>query len=335
MKFYTVDVKNISSDTPRDKFSVVDLEKLADLIIDSGGLMRPLILKTTGLETFAVIDGHFEYYAAVRAREKNPRQCEMVNAFVIPPKNESLLSKQIALFKTFDSSGDINDSTSTQEKNLESSVSKEEIDLMTEQIKNLRTQLAQETQEKQNLYHQLLLLEGQIQKQSNPLQIFNDLKLIDLALKLRDTNFTDDKTVEKVVISIDEERQKRKFESLNDVVERVKIPSGKKQQKGISSDKMVRILNNWLSVETKPLEVFNESSLIDLALRLKIGGGYSENKANQIVEIINRERQKKKFESLNDVVERVKMPSGKRLIKGITSDKMVTILDTWSRIAFL
>lgn len=83
MKFYTVDVKNITCDVPPSNFSDDALNNLADMIIESGGIIRPLILKTTGLETYAVVDGYFEYYAAVRAREKNPRQCEMVNAFVI------------------------------------------------------------------------------------------------------------------------------------------------------------------------------------------------------------------------------------------------------------
>jgi hypothetical protein len=56
-------------------------------------------LKATGVETYTVIDGHFEYYAAVRAREKEPRKGEMVNAFVISPKEEDIVVKQASAIR--------------------------------------------------------------------------------------------------------------------------------------------------------------------------------------------------------------------------------------------
>jgi len=39
------------------------------MILDCEGIIRPLVLKLTG-QRVAVVDGHFEYHAAVRAREK-------------------------------------------------------------------------------------------------------------------------------------------------------------------------------------------------------------------------------------------------------------------------
>jgi hypothetical protein len=56
-------------------------------------------LKAIGVETYTVIDGHFEYYAAVRAREKEPRKGEMVNAFVISPKEEDIVVKQASAIR--------------------------------------------------------------------------------------------------------------------------------------------------------------------------------------------------------------------------------------------
>ena len=99
MKFYTVDVKNITSDVPDSNFDSNTLETLSDMIIESGGIIRPLVLKPTGLETYAVVEGHLEYYAAVRAKKKNLRQCEMVNAFVISAEKEDAALNQIALLK--------------------------------------------------------------------------------------------------------------------------------------------------------------------------------------------------------------------------------------------
>lgn len=93
--FAKIDVKEIKSNVLRSKFSEAEIEKLADLILESGGILKPLILKQNEIDSYTVLDGHLEYHAAVRAREKNPRQGETVNAFVISSKNEAVTQKQI------------------------------------------------------------------------------------------------------------------------------------------------------------------------------------------------------------------------------------------------
>jgi hypothetical protein len=97
--FVLVDVESINSVVPRSNFAEADLENLADLIIETGGLINPLVVKMTGLESYTVVDGDLAYYAAVRAREKNPRKCEMVNAFLISPTAEDLVRQQIDIIK--------------------------------------------------------------------------------------------------------------------------------------------------------------------------------------------------------------------------------------------
>ncbi len=101
ISFSLVDVKSINSNVSRSTFSEIVLDSLSDLILDCEGLLKPLVLKRTGLESYTVVDGHLEYYAAVRAKEKNPRKGEMVNAFVISPKNEEIILKQTQLLKSF------------------------------------------------------------------------------------------------------------------------------------------------------------------------------------------------------------------------------------------
>ena len=101
-EFAKVDLKEIKSDVSRSTFSEQDIEQLADSILKNDSLLRPLILKQTGIENFVVLDGHLEFYAAVRAREKNPRQAEMVNSFVISPKDESTVNEQINFLRKSD-----------------------------------------------------------------------------------------------------------------------------------------------------------------------------------------------------------------------------------------
>lgn len=102
-KFLIVELEGVTSRVPRYEFNEADLDTLADSILESGGILKPLVLKKIGFEKYEVIDGHFEYYAAVRAREKNPNRGEIVNAFIIPAEKEDAALNQVAFLKGLDS----------------------------------------------------------------------------------------------------------------------------------------------------------------------------------------------------------------------------------------
>jgi hypothetical protein len=235
-----VDVDSVTSSVPRSNFSEADLDILADMILESGGILKPLVLKKTGFERYEIVDGNFEYYAAVRAREKNPRKGEMVNALIISPESEEAVLKQAVALKGSDSSDKPAQNT-TETNNLESS-RLANIELRFEkQVNELRSEL---TQERQKLEDKLKQIESQIPKKILPLEAFNTLSLAELTLRLRSAGLTD-KTAAKVAESVEKERKKNKFGSLSDVVERVKVSNGKRRVKGISSDKMVAIIDSW------------------------------------------------------------------------------------------
>ncbi|MEG4529008.1 ParB N-terminal domain-containing protein [Microcoleus sp. D2_18a_D3] len=88
-------VKKITSTVPRSNFAERDLEKLAQLILELGGLINPIILRRNGMDSYEIVDGDFEYYAAVRAREINPMKGETIGAFILEPENEGLLLEQV------------------------------------------------------------------------------------------------------------------------------------------------------------------------------------------------------------------------------------------------
>jgi predicted nucleic acid-binding OB-fold protein len=241
MKFYTVDVKNITSDIPSANFADNAINSLAELIIESGGIIRPLILTTIGLETYKVVDGHFEYYAAVRAREKNPRQCEMVNAFVISPNHEDKVLKQVSLFKESKSDNQSQFHTLIENQDVKPKYASNNYHLLEKQIQELRAEVAQE---RQRLFDAIKVIETQTHKQITPLEVFNTLPLIEIVMRLKTAGFTDKKAVQ-IAESIEKERKNKKFESLKDVIQRIKISSGKKQIKGISGEKMIDIVDSW------------------------------------------------------------------------------------------
>jgi hypothetical protein len=239
INFSLVDVNSITSDVPRSNFVESDLDSLAEMILKGGGIIRPLVVKPTGVETYTVVDGHFEYYGAVRAREKNPREAEMVNAFVISPKVEDLVVKQAVILKAVESYEKLVKPT-PDETNLEPRLTNLELRFEM-QINELRSELAQE---RQRLDDKLKQIQGQIPKQIQPLEAFNTLSPSDLTRRLISAGFNN-KTAVKVAESIEKERNKKQFVSLSDVVERVKVTSGKRQAKGITSDKMVDIVDSW------------------------------------------------------------------------------------------
>lgn len=239
MRFYLVDVKDINSDVPRSNFAEAELENLADMILESGGIIRPLILKATGAENYTVIDGHLEYYAAVRAREKDPRKGEMVNAFVISPKNEDIVSKQAEALREIESPErkvkPLPDVT-----NLEPRLANIELRLE-KQINELRSEI---TQERQKLEIKLKEIHGRIPQRIEPLNALNTLSKDDLAIKLQRSKV---RGAEKIAKAIDDARRKKKnkeFEDYRDVFESVKSLSA---VKGLLGEKTMLTIIDELS----------------------------------------------------------------------------------------
>jgi ParB family chromosome partitioning protein len=101
MKLYyqLVSVTDIKSALSPSQFSREEIEKAANLFLKAELSIQPLVLKQEGLEAYSVIYGDFVYFAAVRAREIDPRTAETIQAVVVEPKNESALREQVELFK--------------------------------------------------------------------------------------------------------------------------------------------------------------------------------------------------------------------------------------------
>lgn len=97
MKYQLIDVAAIASSAPRNDFAPSLIEKLADSILQNDGLIQPLVLRTAGQGKYEVASRHLEYWAAVRAREKDPRRGEMINAFVFEPSAERAVIGQLDL----------------------------------------------------------------------------------------------------------------------------------------------------------------------------------------------------------------------------------------------
>lgn len=223
--FFLVDIKSITSDVPRSNFDENKLDSLADLILETGGLVKPLLLKKVGADSYEVIDTHFEYYAAVRAKEKNPRKAEMVNALVVPPESEKKAHQQIE--------------TLSESVNYEHSDKSTSFEL---RLTNLELRIERQNQEaKENSLRNIERIEEEIEQikkqlpqKSDTLKTFNTLNSPDLIFRLSTCGITG-KKAESIVEQIIKKR-KNKFESLRQIVENID---------GLSDKKMVDILDIW------------------------------------------------------------------------------------------
>ena len=97
-KFLRVDITDINPSVARETFSETELENLANLIIEMGGIIRPAILKKADNkkvdERYNIISGDLEYYASVIANKKVP-DIEMINAFVVDKEAENIALMQL------------------------------------------------------------------------------------------------------------------------------------------------------------------------------------------------------------------------------------------------
>lgn len=231
MNFSFVDVKSITSDVPRSNFAEADLENLADIILKSEGIIRPVVVKATGIESFSVVDGHFEYYAAVRAKEKDARKGEMVNAFVISPKLEDLVTKQAAILRGKESS-EKPVKTISDTSNLESRLQNLELRLE-KQINEFNSKISQE---RQTTDEELKQLKNRIPQPSHPLTLLNTLDKEELALKLQRSKIPNAEKLAEVIITAREKKSDSEFTDYRDAINSVK---------GLGEKRMLSIIDEW------------------------------------------------------------------------------------------
>ena len=215
-----VDVESVTSNVPRSNFQEADLEILADLILESGGILKPLVLKKTGFEQYEVVDGHFEYYSAVRAREKNPSEGDMVSALIISSENEDVALKQIASLKGIDSPGKpVRPELGTTK--LEPRLANLELRLE-KQFNEFKSEFIQERQRIDSQFKQLENLIPQKGEQSNPLSLLNSLDKDELSRKLQRSRIRGAEKLAKDIFDARRKKPKQEFEDYRDVMKSIK-----------------------------------------------------------------------------------------------------------------
>ena len=232
-----VAIKKITSTVPRSSFIDDQLEQAANLILEAAGVINPLVIRRSSINSFEVVDGHFEYHAAARAREIEPHKGEMIGVFIIESENEETLTKQVELFRQ--QKADSSDKTSFSLKDMEQFL----INLES-RFEKITKQLLEQGTANAKLDNEVRELKKQMADKIEPIEVFKTLSQVKIISKLQNSGFNQ-KKASQIAEIVEIERNKEQFKSLNDVVERVKIPYGKKMIKAISLEKMLEIVDQW------------------------------------------------------------------------------------------
>ncbi len=240
VSYKLVDVKAIQSDQPRSTFPEAEIDEVANLFLMAGILAGPLIVKEAKPHEFIVLHGHKEYYAAVKAREKDPRKAEMVNAFVVDrkdsPEVEQALLQQISI-SIVSSVATIIKTPAT----AEAGVSSQRLDNLENRLNQIQQALQQQQQQLEKDFNQKLQeISDRIPKQRSLLEEINTLELDKLALRLQSLGVRDAGAVCKQILK---ERSKKTFSSFSDMVERLKKDEKGRKVRCFSEKTMLKLID--------------------------------------------------------------------------------------------
>lgn len=225
-------VRKITSNKPRSEFDNNKIEQAARSIIAAEGVINPLVVRRTGMNSFELVDGDFEYHAAARAKEIDLAVGENIAAYIIEEEaeNEKLLKEQLEIFRK--------PSLSAPEPSSIKHSSNLEIRLTNIESRTDRRFSDLEQQDKelaQKIADLEIALNERLPEKIPPLKIFNENQEAELAQKL--STSVGAKKASNFAQQIIEARITKPFKSLAEVVAKIN---------GLGDKTMLKIIDRWL-----------------------------------------------------------------------------------------
>ncbi|HAO11895.1 MAG TPA: chromosome partitioning protein ParB [Planktothrix sp. UBA8407] len=306
-----VAVKKITSTVPRDNFADRDLEKVAQLILESGGLINPIVLRRNGMDAYEIVDGDFEYYAAAKAREINPKKGETIGAFILEPENEELLLEQVKALRRCTITENLVDIELTQKDSVvepfDPSTTLRDQGLGSRNpvsLVEVRNSCENETpQPSSNLEQRLTNIEAQFASQINELKAEYAREKQVLSQSIQEI---ESRILEQVSLLVEAELSKR--------INELKSESLPEKQVVVET---IPEVENVTSESMSLLSALNSLDKSALLANFKDAG-----LKPPVIQTIIEQRGVRQFTSFANVVERV---------KGLTDKTMIKIIDKWHK----
>lgn len=234
-KYYMVDVKSITSKTPRSTFDVKEVERLAKSILAAGGLLSPILLQQTGIDAYEVLSGDLEFYAAARAKEISPREAEMVNAFVTTEQSKEEAIEQFQILHKTSESASASNSSKVSHKRI-NTVGNEQLASLETRIDELVRDFKQTRQQDVQVIEKAISrLQSQMPSKVDALDIFNHSSTLELMQEMARIGIKG-KTADKLINGIEKARETSTFTSFKDVIQKID---------GLADRRMLSILDGW------------------------------------------------------------------------------------------
>ena len=96
----SIDLDTITPPTVNvSQFQDSHIQNLANLFLKAGDTVSPILLHKISPIAFEILEGHFEYYAAMKAQEIDD-QFTAIRAYVVPPDLESTIIEQYQFLRS-------------------------------------------------------------------------------------------------------------------------------------------------------------------------------------------------------------------------------------------
>ncbi|MEG4852776.1 ParB N-terminal domain-containing protein [Microcoleus sp. B5-D4] len=299
-----VAVKKITSAVPRSNFADPDLEKLAQLILELGGLINPIIVRRNGMDAYEIVDGDFEYYAAAKAREIHPQKGETIGAFILEPENEELLLEQVQALRK---SAKTENLVENQETGFfHENTSSQPADSITNAVSLVEVPNFGENEtpeDSSSLEQRLTNIEALFASQINELKAEYAREQQVLAQSIQEL---ENRILQQVPLLVEAGLANR----INE------LKSESPPEKQVVVERIPEV-ENVASESMSLLEALNTLEKNQLSANLKDAG-----LKLPVIQIILKERDVRPFVSFANVVERV---------KGLTDKTMIKIIDKWQK----
>ncbi|MEP1079177.1 hypothetical protein NDI52_27590 [Leptolyngbya sp. PL-A3] len=123
LRTFQIDLDSLEEIKPQQlPFNVeakeAELEYFARSVIKLGGLLRIPVVERTGIESYRLIEGHFDYLAYLKARELNPDLPDRIRVFIMEKDNSEAVQTQLKALKDLEPSNSNNFKSNDEDNNL-------------------------------------------------------------------------------------------------------------------------------------------------------------------------------------------------------------------------
>jgi len=265
----SVDLEGITSSVSRSLFNESELEYLANLFLKSGDTVSPILLREKSPIAFEVLEGHREYYAALKAQELDSR-FESIRAYIVPSDREESILEQYGYFHSSDGRDDGGQDGGIDQKLLVSAIEQsiaKQINPLKSSLQDVNTKLDQKVvapqvstlqqsitpsetiipnsigQQLADLTQTIKNLDQRIPKLPEPQAIsnvlagLNTLDIVDIENKLKKARIKNASELAKLIY------EGRRYESFEDLTSR-KASTGR-QQRFFTEQTLIKLLDAW------------------------------------------------------------------------------------------